>query len=180
VISFAEGAAIMQSMIEQGAGPADIPIYVTDGFKDTVSADAVDPENPAVLEGVKGTAPSAAPENGEPTFPDRFADFAPDAPTIFSAQSYDCLVTLVLAAEAAGSADGIADEMVEVTRGGETCTTYEECHALLAEGADIDYDGASGPLDFTDVGEPGVGTYDVFVYDAEGNPAVQEQVVAGQ
>ncbi len=70
--------------------------------------------------------------------------------------------------------------MVEVTRGGEVCTTYEECHALLAEGADIDYDGASGPLDFTDVGEPGIGTYDVYVYDAEGNPAVQEQVVAGQ
>lgn len=188
VITFGEGAALLQAMIEAGAGPADIQIYGTDGFKDSVEAlddpdnttPGVSPDDASVLAGMKGTAPSANPANGEPTFPDRFAAFAPDTPTIFSAQAYDCLVTIVLAAEAAGSADGIAAEMNNVTSGGEKCTTYAECHALLAEGADIDYDGASGPLEFTEAGEPGVGTYDVWEYDAEGVAQTLDQAVAGE
>ena len=62
----------------------------------------------------------------------------------------------------------IAAEMNNVTRDGEKCSSYAECHALLLDGANIDYDGASGPLDFVDAGEPGAGTYELFEYDAEG------------
>jgi len=72
IITFAEGAAFMQALIEAGAGPADISVYVADGFKDTVGAADVDPANPAVLEGVKGTYPSLAPPSGEATFPTLF------------------------------------------------------------------------------------------------------------
>lgn len=181
VVSFSEGAAVLQAMIEAGIGPSDVAIYVTDGFKDSVSAADVDPNNPAVLEGVKGTAPSAAPASGEATFPDRFAAFAPDVPTIFSSQAFDCLMTIVLAAEQGGAADGptIQANMISVTTGGEKCTSYEACHALIAEGKDIDYDGASGPLEFNETGEPSVGTYDVYVYDAEGNAQTLEQLVYG-
>ena len=94
IITFGEGSALMQSMIEAGIGPTDIPIYVADGFKDTVTAESVDPNNPAVLEGIVGTAPSAAPPNGEPGFIDRLEAFAPGTPTIFSAQKYDCLIVM--------------------------------------------------------------------------------------
>lgn len=181
VISFAEGAAVMQAMIEAGVGPADVAIYVTDGFKDSVAPADVDPDNAAVLEGVKGTAPSAAPASGEATFPDRFAAFAPDVPTIFSSQAFDCLMVIVLAAEQGGAADGptIQANMISVTKDGDKCTSYTECHALIAEGKDIDYDGASGPLEFNDIGEPAVGTYDVYVYDAEGVAQTLEQLVYG-
>lgn len=178
LISFAEGAAFLQALIEAGVGPADVAVYVADGFKDNVSAEAVDPANPAVLDGVRGTYPSLAPPSGEPTFPERFAAFAPGTPTIFSAHTFDCLMILALAAEQAGSADpgDIAANINEVTRGGEKCSTYAECKALLAEGADIDYDGASGLLDFIDAGEPAAGTYDIFMYDAEGTPNTLYQV----
>ncbi len=181
VVSFSEGAAVLQAMIEAGVGPSDVAIYVTDGFKDSVSAADVDPNNPGVLEGVKGTAPSAAPASGEATFPARFAAFAPDVPTIFSSQAFDCLMVIVLAAEQGGAADGptIQANMISVTTGGEKCTSYEACHALIAEGKDIDYDGASGPLEFNETGEPSVGTYDVYVYDAEGSPQTIEQLVYG-
>ena len=47
----------------------------------------------------------------------------------------------------------------------------------LEQGADIDYDGASGPLDFGENGEPTIGTYDLFEYDAEGAPVNFEQSV---
>jgi branched-chain amino acid transport system substrate-binding protein len=177
LISFAEGAAIVQGMIEAGVGPADIQLYVADGFKDNVSADAVDPNNVAVLEGVRGTAPSSAPPNGEATFGERLEAFAPGTPTIFSAHKYDCLMVMVLASEIAGTDDASAwvAEMSGVTQGGTKCSRYEECSALVAEGTDIDYDGASGPLEFIEAGEPGAGVYDVFEYDAAGEPVTESQ-----
>ena len=48
------------------------------------------------------------------------------------------------------------------------CRTYESCKRLLDLGRNIDYEGASGPLDFTDIGDPSRGTYDVFVYNPDG------------
>jgi len=178
IITFAEGAAFVQALIEAGAGPADVALYVADGFKDTVTAGDIDPNNSAVLEGVKGTYPSLAPPSGEATFPDRFEAFAPGTPTIFSSHSYDCFMTTVLAAEVAGSNDSeaIAAAFNDVTRGGEKCSSYATCHALILAGTDIDYDGASGTLDFVDAGEPGAGTYDKYEYDAEGNANTFETV----
>jgi len=179
IITFGEGSAVMQSMIEAGIGPSDLQIYVADGFKETVTAESVDPNNPAVLEGIIGTAPSAAPPNGEPGFIERLDAFAPDTPTIFSAHKYDCLMVMKLASEVAGSTDPsvFVSEVIGVTIGGTKCSLYDECSALIAQGEDIDYDGASGPLEFTDVGEPGVGAYDVYEYDAEGNAVTFDQLV---
>jgi branched-chain amino acid transport system substrate-binding protein len=170
IITFGEGAALLQAMIEVGVGPADVPIYVADGFKDTVTAELVDPNNPAVLEGIVGTAPSSSPPDGEPGFIDRLEAFAPGTPTIFSAHKYDCLMVMKLASEAAGSNDPAVflSEIINITTGGTKCSLYEECSALIASGEDIDYDGASGPLEFTNAGEPGVGVYDIYEYDAEG------------
>lgn len=175
MITFDEGGQILQDLA--GAG-FDGQIYVADGFKDTVTVDSVG-GNAALLEGLRGTAPSSSPENGEPTFADRFAVFAPDTPTIFSAHFYDCLVVSVLAAQEAQSDDPsvFVANMVTVTRDGEKCTTFDACFALLEQGADIDYDGASGPLDFGENAEPTIGTYDLFEYDAEGSPVSFEQSV---
>ena len=178
IITFGEGAQLMQAMIEAGAGPADIGIYVADGFKDTVTAADVDPNNAAVLEGIRGTAPSAAPPNGEATFLDRLEAFAPGTPTIFSAHKYDCLVTMALASAVAGTDDSSVwiDEVNGVTQEGTKCSTFAECYELVQAGEDIDYDGASGPLDFTDVDEPSGGVYDVYEYDGEGNAVTESQV----
>ncbi|MCB1246588.1 MAG: ABC transporter substrate-binding protein [Acidimicrobiia bacterium] len=175
MISFDEGGQILQDL--KGAG-FDGQIYVADGFKDNVTVDSVG-GNAALLEGIRGTAPSSAPANGDPTFPDRFAAFAPDTPTIFSAHFYDCTVVTVLAAQEAQSNDPtvFVNNMISVTEGGEKCTSFADCFALLQEGADIDYDGASGPLDFGPNGEPTVGTYDLFEYDADGAPQTFDQIV---
>jgi len=178
VITFAEGGPVMQSMIEQGIGPADLAVYVTDGFKDNVTADLVDPNDLSVLEGVRGTAPSAAPPDGEPTFLDRLEAFAPGTPTIFSGHFYDCVNIVALASLAAGSAvpADIRDQMIAVTNEGTECITYEECAGILADGGDINYQGASGVVDLNDLGEVTAGTYDLYTYDAEGNPVTESQV----
>ena len=44
-------------------------------------------------------------------------------------------------------------------------------------GADIDYDGAAGPLDFVDAGEPGSGAYDTWTFDAKGAVTVIEESI---
>jgi ABC-type branched-subunit amino acid transport system substrate-binding protein len=173
MITYAEGGQILLDL--QSAG-FDGQIYVADGFVDTVTPEAVG--GPAVLEGLRGTYPSVAPEDGEPTFGTRFKAFAPDAPTVFSAHMYDCLATLTLAAQVAQSsvpADYV-DEIIGVTRDGEKCSLIADCLEMVWAGTDIDYDGASGPLDFTENGEPGVGTYDIFTFNAEGVHVNEEQI----
>lgn len=182
VIAFPDtGSKVLAAMIEAGVGPKDKQLYVTDGLQSSTLSASVDPDNVAVLEGVKGTAPSAAPKEGAPFFADAFADFAPDVDTIFSAHAYDCTILFALAAHAAGSDAGpdIQKEMVGLTKGGEVCNTFADCKALLDEGKDIDYDGAAGKLDFTDAGEPSAGEYDVYVFNAEGGTDTVDSVAIG-
>ena len=86
----------------------------------------------------------------------------------YGAESYDAVVVIALATEAAGS-DGIdmAKQINQVTRGGTKCTSYAQCDALIKAGTkDIDYDGLSGPLEFSGNGEPTVASYGIQQYDA--------------
>jgi branched-chain amino acid transport system substrate-binding protein len=177
MITFDEGGQLLLDLESAGYGGA---VYVADGFKDTVGADQLG-GNVELLDGIKGTAPSASPANGESTFPARLEAAFPGTATIFSAQKYDCLMVTVLAAQAAQSADPavFVGEISNVTKGGEKCSLFVDCFNLLSEGADIDYDGASGPLDFGPSNEPGIGTYDVFIYDATGATETLSQIVAG-
>jgi branched-chain amino acid transport system substrate-binding protein len=177
IITFEEGGQLLLDL--EGAGYAG-QIYVADGFKDTVGSDQLG-GRVDLLEGVKGTAPASSPANGEATFAERLEAFAPGTPTIFSAHKYDCLIIIVLAAQEAQSNDAsvIKDHMISVTEGGEKCSLVADCLALVWAGVDIDYDGASGPLDFGPSGEPAIGTYDIFIYDAEGATENLSQVVAG-
>ena len=178
VIAFEEGIQIIQTMVEQGVGPDVIQIYITDGMATGELGVLIDPDNPNIAEGIKGTQPSAAPASGAAFFPDAFAAYAPGVDAIFSSQAYDCAILIALGAEASGSNEpaDIAAAIVEVTRGGEKCSTFAECKELIASGADIDYDGAAGPLEFLDAGEPGAATYDIYLYDADGVQQVTEQV----
>ena len=177
LVAFEEGFQIIQAMIEQGAGPDAIQIYITDGMATEQLGAAIDPDNPGIAEGMKGTAPAAAPDSGAAFFPDAFAEYAPGVPSIYSSQSYDCAILIALAAEAAGSNDSadISAAMVDVSRDGEKCSTFADCKDLLAGGTNIDYDGASGAIDFLDAGEPGAGIYDIYDFDENGVQRVLEQ-----
>ncbi len=61
---------------------------------------------------------------------------------------YDCVITVALAAIAAGSTEtaAIAAEVGPVTSGGRSCSTFVHCVELLAAGEDIDYDGTTGHI----------------------------------
>lgn len=180
LIAFEEGGPIIAGMIEAGIGPSDVPLFMGDGTATGNLWELVDENDPSLLMGAKATGPSSAPEDGEPTFTERFRAFAgPDTQTIFSAHAYDALVIIALAAMAAESTDPtvFVNEINDVTRGGTKCSSFAECCELIAAGEDIDYDGASGPLDFTDAGEPGAGSYDISTFGSDGSLSPIAQVL---
>jgi branched-chain amino acid transport system substrate-binding protein len=162
LISFPDtGTRIITGLIENGISP-DI-MYTADGMQSADVISQVNANDPSVLNGMKGTAPSS---QGSEAFTKAFADFAPGVATIYSAHAYDCTIIEALAADTAKSnkpAD-IAANMVGVTRDGTKCYEYSDCKALIDDGTDIDYDGASGPGEWTPAGEPSAGTYDVWEF----------------
>lgn len=170
-----DGGLILKGLIQKGQTPDKLPMYITDGMQDNELFKQIDPNNPAVTKGVRGTAPAAAPTNGAAWFPDAFKTFAPQVKSpIYSSQSYDCAALIALsAAKAKSNAPfDIAKEMINVSKGESAdatkCNTIKDCLGLIKQGKDINYEGASGALDFTPFGEPSGGQYDVYTYQADG------------
>jgi branched-chain amino acid transport system substrate-binding protein len=163
-----DGAQILNEMIGQGAGPADIPIYTADGMQSSTLGETVDPSDPTKIAGIKGTAPAAAPAGVEHPFAAKFAETEVDP--IFSAYYYDCTNLMALAIEAAGSDDGadVQEAFAKNLEGDNDCQTFAECKELLGAGETIHYRGASSAFDSWNTMEPGTGVYDVWQYDAEG------------
>ncbi|MGP4049856.1 ABC transporter substrate-binding protein [Streptomyces sp. 2A115] len=182
VIAFEEGVQILQGLIEAGLGPDQIGVYGADGLRSEELASLVAPGNPERLAGMKGTAPSAA---ANAQYVKDLKKFAPDLKELqFAPQAFDCVTTIGLAAEQAGSDDPekFSKEMVGVTKDGEKCNTFAACKKLIAAGRDIDYDGVSGPLEFSDAGEPNRATIEVYAYDDKGvlNTPVRTEVSTGE
>ena len=175
-----DGGQILKGMFQKGLTPDKLPVYITDGMQDNELYKQIDAKDPAVTEGIKGTAAAAAPTNGAPFFPDEFKKFAPEVESpIYSSQSYDCAALIALAAIKAKSNApyDIAKEIINVSKGesadAKKCSTIKDCVDSLKAGKDINYDGASGTGDFTDYGEPSAGQYDVYEFQADGD--VQER-----
>ena len=98
---------------------------------------------------------------------------------LFAAQEFDATILCYLAAVAAGSTDGqqMADHLIDITApGGDEFTWQQLPDAIkaLEDGKDIDYTGASGPIDMDVHGDPTAGVFDVYQYTADGLEAVGE------
>ena len=162
LVSFNETTKIIPQLIAKGIGPEDVQIYFVDGNLADYSDESFD------LTGVKGTAPGAA--EPDPEFVKRLQNApgmnAKEALT-YGAESYDAVIISALAAIAAGddSGESVGANIVDVTREGTKCTSFEECAKLLEDGEDIDYDGKSGPTDMTDTGSLIAGSYGIYEYD---------------
>ncbi|MFC5994112.1 ABC transporter substrate-binding protein [Pseudonocardia hispaniensis] len=168
LVSFEEGTQVLKGLIEAGMGPGSVGIYGADGLRSEELPQLVAPGNPAVLAGMKGTAPASA---DNPQFLTDLRSFAPELTEVqYAPQVFDCVNVIALAAESAKSDDPAVfkDKIVEVTRDGTKCTTFTECQRLLANGTDIDYDGVSGPLDFVPAGEPGTASIEVYTFNDQG------------
>ena len=79
---------------------------------------------------------------------------AGESPQPFTPEGYDAAMLAALAAEAAESNSGsdLAEEIPAVSKDGETVTSFQAGTDALDNGTNIDYDGASGPVDITSQG----------------------------
>ena len=113
------------------------------------------------MEGMKITLPSAPIEQANyQAFASAFEEEYGEEPTSWSAYAYDCVINAALAIQAADEFTGAAlqETVREVSRpSGEQVNTFEDAHAILADGggaSDVDYQGVSGPIDFDENGDP--------------------------
>ncbi len=163
VIGFEETVKLLQEMIKQGAGPQDIQIFLVDG---NISTTAYADFPAGTMTGVKATVPSGEADLTE--FNNSLLEVDPDLTDFaYGAQSYDSMMLIALAAEAAGCGDGtaIATFLPEVAgNGGEKCSTWADCKALLDAGTAIDFEGVTGPVDFNEYGDLAQGTIAVNEY----------------
>src|SRR5690606_40836401 len=74
----------------------------------------------------------------------------------FDAHTYDAMILIALAIEKAGRAEGpaIRDALIEVASPpGKQVSTFAEAVQAIRNGEDIDYEGASGNVNFDEVGD---------------------------
>ncbi len=85
--------------------------------------------------------------------------------TIFTGNYYDAVYLVALALQAAGKAEGpaVRDALAAISSGGEPFgpVEYNTAVGALAEGRDLDFEGASGALDFDEQGDV-VAPYDLW------------------
>ncbi len=180
LIAFDEGTQLIRSLIERNMGPDDVEFYISDGLSTEDLGEIVSPSNPSAIAGIVSVVASSTPSTGEDTFLSRLTAYDSSITEFsFSNHSYDAVVVMALAALAANSIDPsvYVSEVNGVTKDGEKCSLFAECADLIKEGKNIDYDGASGPLEFLEPGEPGSGAFDVFRFNEAGVREKIDQVV---
>lgn len=100
------------------------------------------------------------------SFAARFRDKMKRDPDVFAAQSYDMVITLALALEAAGAQATTMDinaHIKPVTSGGQKVSSFQQGREVLKSGGDVDYEGASSSLNFGQHGEtvPDFGVFEI-------------------
>jgi len=154
--------------------------FVTDGL---ISGDLAQSAGEDAVNGLRGTAPGVP--DGDPSeeaFDKLFKQAAPkdvDRQT-FDAQNFDAVVLCYLAAVAAGSTEGadMAEHVQDISAPGGTEYTFEELPEAieaLQNGDDIDYQGASGPIDMNEDGDATAGVYDLYEF-TDGVPEAVDEI----
>ncbi len=164
LISFDEAKSIIPLLVAKGIDASTL--FMVDGNTSDFSEDF----DAGTLEGAQGTIPG--PFTGT-EFQDALATVNPDLTSYaYSGESYDAVTLIALAAEAAGSVDGvaIAAELEAVSKDGTKCFDFAGCVTLLRDGEEIDYDGVSGPVTFDENGDPTEAAIGIYQYDADNRP----------
>lgn len=170
VISFDEAKTILPSLLEKGFDAENL--FLVDGNM------AAYPDFPeGLLEGAKGTYPGPTPDQVQEFIDglDAFVEESGGDPLsdyTYAPESYDAVNLIALASLAAQSTDPkeIAGKLQEVSGGtgeGEKCTSFADCADIILGGGVADYDGASSPVTFDEVGDPTEGMINIYEYGAD-------------
>ena len=162
-----------------GGGEQTVNVYGTDGNMGNALGESFTQQG--ALAGMSGTTPltelsSDFRERLDATYPG-LQDYN------YAGETYDAAVITAVAAQLAGTNDAnVFKEYVNgVTFGGDKCTDIAGCLAIVNEGGNPDYDGISGPLAFTEAGEPSVASFGILTFGEDNaiDESQTEFVLAG-
>jgi ABC-type branched-subunit amino acid transport system substrate-binding protein len=167
---------------DAGSGDGDkkqVRIYGVDGNMGNALGEKFTDQG--ALAGMRGTTPLT--KLGD-DFKARLKEVDPKLVDFnYAGESYDAVVIAALAAETGRSTRGvdIGKFANAVTTGGDRCEDYKSCLALVKAGKDIDFDGVTGPLEFTDAGEPAKASFGILQFGTNNkiDDAKTEFVLAG-
>jgi ABC-type branched-subunit amino acid transport system substrate-binding protein len=150
----------------------------------TKSADMFKDLGWSTFDGMKGTAPYSLEVAAGSAFETAYtAEYGSTPPLPYMREIYDAVYLVALAAEKAGSTDptAIRDALRDVANApGETVAPgtdgYKAALELLADGKDINYEGAAGPVDLDKNGDVLIGAIEEWHVDAAAQDLVTDAV----
>ncbi|MDJ0659521.1 MAG: ABC transporter substrate-binding protein [Crocosphaera sp.] len=172
------GSILLQAAYKQGLSEG-VTVLLTDGVysQDFVEQVGKTADDQYILEGALGTVPGADGQALD-AFTTKWNEKTGKDVTAFVPHSWDATILLMLAAEAAkaNTGEAIQSKIREVANGpGTEVSDPCEAIALVRDGEDINYQGASGNVDIDENGDV-VGSYDVWTVTAEGTTEVIDKV----
>lgn len=141
--------------------------FMTEAMRNAESLTEIGAE---ALTGLRGTAPTSVGAPARDPFDELFEQNSDLEPTGFEGSSFDATLLASLAAVEAGSSDptDIAQHLQSVSGPGGNRHTYEsldDAVTALINGEEIDYEGAWGPINFDENGDPDSAVYEVWQFD---------------
>ena len=158
LITFDQAKSIVPLMTGKGIKPTQL--FMVDGNTSDYSKDF----KAGTLKGAQGTIPGTF---AKEDFKKQLLAIDPALKDYsYAGESYDAVNLIALAAEAAKSTKGteIAKQLKAVSEGGDKCNNFASCVTLLRNGKDIDYDGQSGPVTFSEQGDPTEAFIGIYEY----------------
>jgi branched-chain amino acid transport system substrate-binding protein len=158
LITFDQAKSIVPLMTGKGVKPTQM--FMVDGNTSDYSKDF----QPGTLKGAQGTIPGTF---AKEDFKKKMLAIDPALKDFsYAGESYDAVNLIALATEEAKSTKGtdIAKHLKDVSETGEKCNDFASCVTLLRNGKDIDYDGQSGPVTFSDAGDPTEAYIGIYEY----------------
>ncbi|MDP5182896.1 ABC transporter substrate-binding protein [Blastococcus sp. BMG 814] len=147
---------------DTGGGEKQVNVYGTDGNMGNALGESFTTEG--ALAGMRGTTPLT--DLGT-EFQERLLAVDPNLQDFnYSAETYDAIIISALASVLAGSTvpTEFAPYINGVTFGGEACDSFSSCLDIINAGGNPDYDGVSGPLSFTEPGEPAQASFGILEF----------------
>lgn len=168
VIDFPETYARMGPALARAGGSwAPSEQFMTEAMR---NEEALQEIGAQATQGLRGTAPTSEGAPARDALDALFErECSDESLTGFEGSAFDSLVLASLAAVAAGSAEpaDLKAELAAVSAPPGTKYTFEQlpqAFQALRSGEEIDYEGAWGPINWTDEGDPGSAIYELWRY----------------
>jgi len=164
---------------DSGSSEKQVNVYGTDGNMGNALGEDFT-ENGA-LAGMKGTTPLT---DLAGDFKDRLKAINPDLQDYnYAGESYDAVMLIAMAAQSAGSTQATAfgPYVNAITVDGDKCSDFASCIKIINAGGNVDYDGITGPLSFSDPGEPAQASFGLLQFgdDNKLDDSKTQFVIAG-